>query len=218
MMIDTKINELTKKVIEQSAIVENMLQLAIQGLLERDGKLLQRVEELEDTLNQQEMELEEDCIGVIALYHPEATNLRTVLMIMSMNSDLERMGDIAVNISESAAYIIQRPSIKRLINIPKMAEEVKKMLHNSITGFIEGDTTLAWDVCKNDDVVDDLQEQIYRVLVTYMLEDPTNIKRCMKLNTIASNLERMADLSTNIAEETIFMVEGVVIKHNSSED
>lgn len=217
-MIDTKINELTKKVIEQSAIVENMLQLAIQGLLERDGKLLQRVEELEDTLNQQEMELEEDCIGVIALYHPEATNLRTVLMIMSMNSDLERMGDIAVNISESAAYIIQRPSIKRLINIPKMAEEVKKMLHNSITGFIEGDTTLAWDVCKNDDVVDDLQEQIYRVLVTYMLEDPTNIKRCMKLNTIASNLERMADLSTNIAEETIFMVEGVVIKHNSSED
>jgi phosphate transport system protein len=218
MMIDTKINELTKKVIEQSAIVENMLQLAIQGLLERDGKLLQRVEELEDTLNQQEMELEEDCIGVIALYHPEATNLRTVLMIMSMNSDLERMGDIAVNISESAAYIIQRPSIKRLINIPKMAEEVKKMLHNSITGFIEGDTKLAWDVCKNDDVVDDLQEQIYRVLVTYMLEDPTNIKRCMKLNTIASNLERMADLSTNIAEETIFMVEGVVIKHNSSED
>lgn len=217
-MIDTKINELTKKVIEQSAIVENMLQLAIQGLLERDGKLLQRVEELEDTLNQQEMELEEDCIGVIALYHPEATNLRTVLMIMSMNSDLERMGDIAVNISESAAYIIQRPSIKRLINIPKMAEEVKKMLHNSITGFIEGDTTLAWDVCKKDDVVDDLQEQIYRVLVTYMLEDPTNIKRCMKLNTIASNLERMADLSTNIAEETIFMVEGVVIKHNSSED
>lgn len=217
-MIDTKINELTKKVIEQAALVETMLQLAIQGLLERDEKLLQRVEELEDTLNQHEMELEEDCIGVIALYHPEATNLRTVLMIMSMNSDLERMGDIAINISESAGYIIQRPSIKRLINIPKMAEEVKHMLHNSITGFIEGNTKLAWDVCKNDDVVDDLQEQIYRVLVTYMLEDPTNIERCMKLNTIASNLERIADLSTNIAEETIFMVDGVVIKHNSSED
>lgn len=217
-MIDTKISELTKKVIEQSTMVETMLQLAIKGLLERDEKLLKQVEELEDTLNQHEMELEDDCIGVIALYHPEATNLRTVLMIMSMNSDLERMGDIAVNIVESAHYIIQRPSIKRLINIPKMADEVKNMLHNSITAFIEGDTRLAWNVCKNDDVVDDLQEQIYRILVTYMLEDPTNIKRCMKLNNIASNLERMADLSTNIAEETIFMVDGVVIKHNSSED
>ncbi len=217
-MIENEIVELTKLIIEQATRVENMLELAISGLLQNDEALLKRVSQLEDELNQHEMELDEKCIGVIALYQPEAGNLRTVLMIMNMNSDLERMGDLAENIMESAHYLIRRPSIKRLINIPNMAEEVKKMIHNSITAFIDGDTKLAWQVCRNDDVVDDLQEHIYRVLVTYMLEDPTTIKRCMKLNAIASNLERMADLSTNIAEETIFMVDGVVIKHHATQD
>ena len=138
-------------------------------------------------------------------------------MISKMNNDLERMGDLAVNIAENAEYLIKKPAIKQYHNLPTMAEQTKEMLHDAITAFISEDRKLADKVCESDDVVDDLNEQIYRVLITYMMEDPKIIKRALKINKIAASLERIADLSTNIAEETIYIAIGQDIKHQTKD-
>ncbi|MDO9578122.1 MAG: phosphate signaling complex protein PhoU [Candidatus Cloacimonadales bacterium] len=217
-MINEKIQQLKKAVIEQANLVESMIQLSIDGLMEKDGEKLERVYELEEQVNQQELIIEEEAISLIALQKPEAKNLRIILMIIAMNNDLERMGDQAVNITKCAQYLIRKPVIKKLINLPVMAEETLKMLRNSIKSFIEEDVVLAKQVCIDDDVVDELKEHIYRVLITYMIEDPTTIKRAFNINNISSNLERIADLSTNIAEETIYITEGRVIKHKADMD
>jgi phosphate transport system protein len=192
-----------------------MIQLSMEGLLEKDESKLEQVHRLEEEINKRELEIEEEATTLIALQKPEAKNLRIILMIIAMNSDLERMGDLAVNITKRAEYLIKKPFIKKLINIPTMAEETLKMLRNSIKSFIDENVELAKQVCIDDDIVDDLKEQIYRVLITYMIDNPGTIKRAFNINNISQNLERIADLSTNIAEETIYMTEGKVIKHKS---
>ncbi len=190
-----------------------MIKLSIEGLLEKDNSKLERVLEIEELVNTNEIRIEEEAITLIALQKPEAKNLRTILMIIKMNNDLERMGDLAENITQSAEYLIRKPFIKKLINLPAMAEVTMNMVKQSIDSFINEDTKLAEQVCIDDDIVDDLKEQIYRVLITFMTSDPTTIKRAIHINKIASNLERIADLSTNIAEDTIYIAKGTVIKH-----
>jgi len=217
-MLKQKIEELKKAVIEQANIVESMIQLSIEGLLERDQTKLDTAFKLEEEINKNELEIEERAIILIALQKPEAKNLRIILMMIAMNNDLERMGDLAENIAKSAQYLIMKPFIKKLINIPTMAEETLKMLRNTIKAFINEDITMARQVCIDDDIVDELKEQIYRVLITYTMEDPTTIKRAFNLNNISSRLERIADLSTNIAEETIYIAEGTVTKHKAELD
>lgn len=213
-MLQRKIEELKKSIIGQANKVEEMIQLSVDGLLERDENKLLQVFQLEEVINSVEMEIEEEAISLIALQNPEAKNLRIILMIIAMNNDLERMGDLAVNITKRAEYLIKKPFMKKLINIPVMAEETLKMLKNTIKAFIEEDVELAKQVCIADDIVDDLKEEIYRVLLTYMNDDPATIKRAFNINNISQNLERIADLSTNIAEETIYMAQGMVVKHN----
>lgn len=212
-MLIEQIQELKKLVIEQANQVEHMIELSIKGLLEREEAKLEEVFTIEEEINKQELIIEDEAISLIALQKPEAKNLRTILMMIAMNNDLERMGDLAVNVAKRAQYLIKKPFIKKLINIPSMAEETQKMLKNAINAFVQEDVSLAKQVCINDDIVDELREQIYRVLITYVMEDPTTIKRAFNLNSISSNLERIADLSTNIAEETIYTTEGTVIKH-----
>lgn len=217
-MLAKKIEELKKGIIEESQLVEEMLEKSIAGLLNKELEKLEEVFALERKVNKKELEIDEMCTGIIALHQPEAKNLRTILMILKMNNDLERMGDLVVNIAECSQYLIRKPFIKKLVNIPVMMEETKKMLEDSIKAFINEDVKLAKNVCLNDDVVDDLKEQLYRLLITYMIDDPTTIKRAILLNKISSFLERIADLSTNIAEETIFMTKGTVIKHHALEE
>jgi len=130
-----------------------------------------------------------------------------------MNNDLERIADMAENISESALFLIERPMVKPLIDLPKMAEETMRMLKDSIDSFIKNDPKLAKSVCERDDVVDAYRDQILRELVTYMISDPTTIERALHLERISRNLERIADLATNIGEDVIYIVEGKVIKH-----
>ena len=216
-MLLEKISKLKKEIIEESQLVIEMLEQSINGLLSKDMEKLELVFELEEKVNKKEIEIDEMCISLIALHQPEAKNLRTILMILKMNNDLERMGDLTISIAESAQYLIKKPFIKKLIHIPTMAEETKKMVENTIEAFINEDVNLANEVCINDDVVDDLKEQTYRLLITYMLEDPRTIKRAIHINKISSNLERIADLSTNIAEDTIFITEGRIIKHHRDE-
>ncbi len=217
VMIERKIEELKSKLVEFSQLIKNMLSKSIKGLIEKDEKLLKEVIEVDEKAsNELEIQIDEMCIHIIAQFEPRAKHLRTIFLALKMNNDLERMGDHTVNISESALYLIPKPQVKPFVDLPRMAEEVKKMLEDSIKSFIEEDASLAKSVCERDDIIDNFKNQITRELITYMLSDPSTIERALHIIRIAGNLERIADLTTNICEDVIFMVKGELIKHHKT--
>ena len=218
-MLEEKMIALRKELIESATHVEGMIDKSITGLMRKDSTLLTEViEKDEPKANDSEISIEELCTTMIAQYEPRAKDLRTILMVMKMNNDLERVGDHAVNIAECSLFLIERPSLKPLLDIPRMAEESVGMLKDAIEAFIREDTLLAAMVCERDSIVDNLGQQILRELITFMGADPTTIERSMRLLNIARNLERIGDLSTNISEDVIFMVEGRVIKHHRDQE
>ena len=218
-MLEERLQALKRELIDYASLVDAMIEKSIRGLMRKDTNLLSEViEQDEPKSNAFEIELDEQCTSLIAQYQPIAKNLRTVLMILKMNSDIERMGDHAVNIAESGMYLVERAPVKPLLDTPRMAEEVVKMVNDSLLSFIDEDARLAKSVCERDDIVDGLANQILRELITYMSADPSTIERSLHLLDIAGNLERIADLSTNIGEDVIFMVEGRVIKHHKDEE
>jgi phosphate transport system protein len=213
-MFYEKLNRLKEKIIEQGNLVESMIEKSIRGLLNKDKALLLEVLQVDEPrTNEMEIEIDEMCINLIARFQPEARDLRTIIMILKMNNDLERIGDMAVNISESALYLIERPQIKPMIDLHKMAEETIQMLKDGIDSFIKSDAKLAKSVCERDDIVDAYRDQILRELITYMISDPTTIERAIHIERISRNLERIADLATNIGEDVVYIVEGKIIKH-----
>jgi phosphate transport system protein len=213
-MLDERLDEAKGKLLKSASLVERMIEKSVRGLTRRDeGLLLEVIEQDEPGENGLEVEIDEACIQLIARYQPQARDLRTIMMISRMNNDLERMGDEAVNISEGALFLIKRPEVKPLIDIPKMAKEARKMVRDSLKSFMEEDTQLAKGVCQRDDIVDGLRDQILRELITFMASDPTTIERSNHLIRISRSLERIADLSTNICEDVIYMVEGKTIRH-----
>ena len=214
-MLEEKLTHLKKELILYATLVEGTIDKSIQGLLQRDRNLLTTVIDFDEKrVNEYDSLLDEMCTNIIAQYEPKAKDLRTVLMIYSINKDLERMSDHAVNIAESGLFLLTKPSLKPLIDIPRMAEMTRKMLKDSITAFISEDAALAKNVCRRDNDVDSIWEQIFRELVTFMISDSTTIERALHLIRISHNLERIADLSTNLCEDVIFIVEGKVIKHH----
>jgi phosphate transport system protein len=214
-MLNEKIVTLKKDLTEYAALIEKILEETTKGLMQKEKEFLSKViEEDEPKTNEREIEIEEQCITMLARYQPEAKDLRTILMILKMNNDLERMGDLAVNICESSMYLIERPKVKPLIDLPRMAEEAKAMVKDSITSFINEDAPLAQSVCERDNIIDNLREQILRELITYMTSDATTIERSLHLMRVSHNYERIADLATNICEDVIYMVEGQIIKHH----
>ena len=218
-MLEEKMIALRKELIESATHVEGMIDKSITGLMRKDSTLLTEViEKDEPKANDSEISIEELCTTMIAQYEPRAKDLRTILMVMKMNNDLERVGDHAVNIAECSLFLIERPSLKPLLDIPRMAEESVGMLKDAIEAFIREDALLAAMVCERDNIVDNLGQQILRELITFMGADPTTIERSMRLLNIARNLERIGDLSTNISEDVIFMVEGRVIKHHRDQE
>jgi phosphate transport system protein len=218
-MLEEKMIALRKELIESATHVEGMIDKCITGLMRKDSTLLTEViEKDEPKANDSEISIEELCTTMIAQYEPRAKDLRTILMVMKMNNDLERVGDHAVNIAECSLFLIERPSLKPLLDIPRMAEESVGMLKDSIEAFIKEDALLAAMVCERDNIVDNLGQQILRELITFMGADPTTIERSMRLLNISRNLERIGDLSTNISEDVIFMVEGRVIKHHRDQE
>ncbi|MCM8785765.1 MAG: phosphate signaling complex protein PhoU [Candidatus Omnitrophica bacterium] len=217
-MLDERIIELKRKITEFGLLIEKMIDESIAGLLNKNEERLKKViEDLEEKANNFEIEIEELCIETIAQFEPKAKNLRIILMILKINNDLERIGDHAVNISESSLFLIKRPDVKPLIDIPRMADESIKMLKDSINSFINEDAEMARNVCYRDNIVDNLKDQIIRELVTYMISDPNTIERSLELIRITQNLERIADLSTNIGEDVIFITQGKIIKHHIEE-
>jgi phosphate transport system protein len=218
-MLEEKITELKKELIEFATLVETMIMKSVKGLLKKEKTLLQEViEELEPNANTLEIKIEELCVSIIAQYQPRARELRTVLMIFKMASDIERMGDHAVNIADSGLFLITKQPVKPLIDIPRMADETIRSVVDAIKAFINEDAALSKNVCERDDTIDGLQTQIFRELTTFMTSDPATVERALYLIRISNNLERIADLATNISEDVIFMVEGKVIKHHQEDN
>jgi phosphate transport system protein len=213
-MLTEELKRVMEKLMESASLVESMIEKSIRGLTERNEKLLLEVMECDEPReNELEVGIEEACVHLIACYQPQAKDLRTIMMVSKMNNDLERMGDEAVNVSEGALFLIKKPEVKPLIDIPKMAEETGKMIRDSLDSFIEEDTQLAKKVCERDDIVDGLRDQVLKELIALMASDPTTIERSNHLIRISRSLERIADLSTNICEDVIYMVEGKTIRH-----
>lgn len=217
-MLSRELEALKEKLMESATLVQGMIERSIEGLLRRDRDLLLEVIEKEEPReNDLEIQIDEKGIELIARYQPQAKDLRTIVMVLKMNNDLERMGDEAVNIAQSALFLIDKPLVKPLIDIPRMAEEAIKMVKDSLYAFLREDAQLAKDVCRRDSVVDGLRDQIWRELITFMASDPSTIERSLHLLRISRSLERVADLATNLAEDTVYIVQGEIIKHHKGE-
>lgn len=213
--LEEEINKLKKMLFEMASSAEEMIAKSIKALQENNMILAEEIIKSDDKVNEMEIEIDNQCIRILALFHPEAEDLRTVTMIMKINNDLERIGDHAVNIAEKVIYLADKPPVKPLIDIPKMAEKAIEMLQESLDSFVNKDAELAIQVCKKDDEVDALEPQIVRELITYMISDPKTIDRALTLIFIARALERVADLATNIAEDAYYIASGKILKHHS---
>jgi len=212
------LEELKRKLMEMGTGVREMIALTLDGLVQRDQGTLDRAMEMEPKINLMEVEIDDFAVKYMALYQPEATDLRTAIMIMRMNSNLERMADHAYNIARDAEYLVARPFIKPLIDIPRMADIATAMLDDAMAAFTHWDADMARAVCRMDDQVDDLRDQVMRELLTFMMSDPATIERAMKLMEIAQNLERIGDLATNLCEDIVYMATGSIIKHHLEDE
>lgn len=211
--IDSYIEKLRDKLLLMGEYVEKSIEEATQALILSDTERFKKVYEYEEKINQLHIEVDEDCLKFLARQSPLAADLRFILAVIKINTDLERMGDQAVNISYNGEEYLNKPSLKPLIDIPRMAEEARFMVRESLESFVKRDLELARDVLKRDDSVDAMKDQIFRELLTYMMADPKNIEQALCLILIARNLERIGDHATNIAEDVIFVVSGKDIRH-----
>jgi len=218
-MLIAKIDDLKRQIIQYSAHVEKMIEKSIRGLVLQNEDLLNSViKKDENKANILELELDRTCTTLIAQYQPMGKDLRTVLMIYDMSNAFERMGDHAVNISESALPLIKHEKIKPFIDIPRMSEITIKMLNDCIEAFVNESSKIAKEVCKRDSMINGIRAQILRELITFMAENPSIISDCLHILRIADNLERIADLTTNICEDVIFIKKGKVAKHNKQKN
>ncbi len=196
---------------------QSMIHLAVEALVQRNSDLPEKVFELEDKVNRLEIDIEEEVLRLLAVRQPAARDLRLLTAMLKINNDLERIADQAVNIAELAIYLLKEPPLKPLIDIPHMALLAQKMIKNSIDAFVHHDAELAQNVCVQDDEIDRINDQIFRELLTYMMEDHRCITRAVDLILVSRNLERIADHATNIGEEVVFIEEGKNIKHQIQE-
>jgi len=205
------------RLLEMGGMAEEEVRLSIKGLVERDKALLERVMRGDGPLNSLHIEIDNRCFMLLALHQPMAADLRTIVAAVKINTDLERVGDLAVNIAEAARRYILHPPVKKLIDIPRMADIAQLMLRDALDAFVQRDTTLAQHVLNEDDKLDALKTQIFRELLTYMLQDPSTIEPALDLLLISRHLERIGDHATNVAEDVIFMVSARDVRHHSGD-
>ncbi|HPV15249.1 MAG TPA: phosphate signaling complex protein PhoU [Candidatus Cloacimonadota bacterium] len=217
-MLTTKIIELKKLLMAEASLVEKMVSMAFMGLSSDTKNCFDDVLVFEKRVNQLEVEIGNKCTTTIALHQPAAKDLRTILMIYMINNDLERLGDQAVNIAESVVDLSLNPIPAQMPEIKEMKESALKMLKESLDAFTNENTELAHKVCEDDSIVDDYERSITAQMIKLMKENPQHIEVYLHIIRIANNLERIADLSTNIAESTIYFVDGIVIKHHQHDD
>jgi phosphate transport system protein len=208
-----ELGSLKETVLRMGGLVEQMTHRAIQALVERKIEMLAEVNAMESQVNQLHIDIDEICLEMIALRQPTAADLRFITAAMKINTDMERIGDQAINICERAQFLLTVPPVKPLIDIPRMAEIAKEMLRDALDAFVNGNDALAYDTIQKDDLVDQLKDQVFRELLTYMMADPGTIPRALDLILVSRHLERIADHATNICEDVIFMVKGKDVRH-----
>jgi phosphate transport system protein len=217
-MLINRIQELKQLIIECAALVESMIDKSVRAISTRDATILQAIIEIDEPkANEFDLRMDEACIGTIAQYQPRARDLRTIIMILKMSNDFERLGDGAVRICKNGLYLVEQPTFKPIPAMNRLAQEALGMLHDGIDAFINEDVEAAHEICRRDDIVDDLRDKILADLTQPMSELPTTVPVALRLMDISRKLERAADLSTNICEDIIFMVQGRVIKHHKGE-
>lgn len=215
---EKELTDLKGTVLKLGSMVEKAISDSIKSLVERNSKLAVDVIDKDPQVNALDVEIDEECIRLIALRQPRAGDLRLITTAMKITTDLERIGDFAVNISERALELNEEPQLKPYIDIPRMAEIAQGMVRDALDAFVKRDSALARDVLTRDDMVDNLNYQVFNELLFFMIQDPRNVSRAVKLTYISKYLERIADHATNIAEMVVYLVEGKIIRHMTVPD
>ena len=212
-----ELEQLKLRLLTMGGLAEERVRLAVRGLVQRDPGVLTDVIAGDDEVNKLQVEIDDRCFKLLALHQPMAGDLRTIVSAAKINSDLERVGDLAVNIAEAAQRYVTHPAVKPLIDIPRMADLAQAMLHDALDAFVSRDVTMAQQVLDHDDLLDDLKSQVFRELLTCMLGDPATVEPGIDLILVSRHLERVGDHATNIAEDVIFIVAARDVRHHAAE-
>jgi phosphate transport system protein len=215
---EADLQALRKQLLTMGGLVEERVHRAVHALVHRREEEAQRIIATDKEINDLQMDIDNRCLKLLATQTPLAVDLRLITSAMKINADLERVGDQAVNIAESALVLIPQPPLKPLIDLPRMATIAEKMIRDALDAFVKRDAELARDVLRRDDEVDELKDQVFRELLTYMMADPGTIQRALSLILISRNLERIADHATNIAEDVIFIAEAKDVRHHAEQE
>ena len=207
------LRKLREDILYMGGLVDDQIQKAVKSLVDRDSDMANIIIERDHEVNRLDVDIDDLCIRLLALHQPAGRDLRFITTGLKITTDLERIGDMAVNICERALELNEEPQLKPYIDIPRMAQISQRMIRESLDAFVREDTDLALKVCKDDAEVDDLNAQIFRETISFMIEDPHTINRAMKIGSVSKYLERIADHATNIAEMVVFMVKGKSIRH-----
>jgi phosphate transport system protein len=210
---DKELEDLKKRLIHMAALAETMIDKAIGELVQRDAHIADKVPAYEQEINRLQIEIDEAALTLLATRQPVASDLRFIVAATKINGELERIGDLAINITQNAQTLLGQPPLKPLIDLPHMADLARKMVRDSLDAFVGGDALLAQSVILADDRVDALKDQILRELLTYMLSDPRTIERALALILVSRHLERIGDHAVNIAEDVIYMTQGRDVRH-----
>lgn len=206
---------LQARLLEMGGLAEERVRAAVYGLVTRDPALIAKALGGDEPINELHIEIDNRCFTLLALHQPMATDLRSIVAAVKINTDLERVGDLAVNIAEAAQRYLKHPPVKKLIDIPQMGEIAQAMLRDALDSFVRRDTRLAHQVLNEDDRLDGLKTKVFRELLTYMLDDPSTVEPALDLILVSRHLERIGDHATNIAEDVIFMVSALDVRHPS---
>lgn len=217
-VFERELEDLKGKVLKLGSMVEKAISDSIKSLVERNSKLAADVIDKDPQVNALDVGIDEECIRLIALRQPRAGDLRLITTAMKITTDLERIGDLAVDISERALELNEEPQLKPYIDIPRMAEIAQGMVRDALDAFVKRDSTLARDVLTRDDMVDNLNWQVFNELLFFMIQDPKTVSRAVKITYVSKYIERIADHATNIAEMVVYLVEGKIIRHMTVPD
>jgi len=210
---EEELTRLKERILKMGALVESQITASIKALVERDTALAKQTIQNDHLVNAMDVEIDEDCIRLLALYQPAARDLRFITTAMKITTDLERMSDLAEDICERSIELAEEPLLKPYIDIPRMADAAQKMVREALDAFVNKDAKLARRVCAEDQFIDELTHQIFRELLSFMVEDPTTITRAVRVSFVAKYIERIGDHATNIAEMVVYLVEGKIIRH-----
>jgi phosphate transport system protein len=210
-----ELEALQGRLLEMGGLAEERVSAAVQSLVSRNTAAIERVLYGDEPINALHVEIDNRCFKLLALHQPMATDLRAIVATVKINTDLERVGDLAVNIAEAAKRYATHPPVKKLIDIPQMGDIAQEMLHDALDAFVRRDTALAQRVLNEDDRLDSLKTQIFRELLEYMLKDPGTVEPALDLILVSRHLERIGDHATNIAEDVIFMVSALDVRHHT---